>query len=36
MKRISTIMIASLFVMGTTAVAQSDPFPGKNGNKYVP
>ena len=36
MKRISTIMIASLFVMGTTAVAQSDPVPGKNGNKYVP
>ena len=29
-------MIASLFVMGTTAVAQSDPVPGKNGNKYVP
>ena len=36
MKRISTIMIASLLVMGTTAVAQSDPVPGKNGNKYVP
>ena len=36
MKRISTIMIASLFVMGTTAVAQSEPVPGKNGNKYVP
>ena len=36
MKRISTIMIARLFVMGTTAVAQSDPVPGKNGNKYVP
>ena len=36
MKRILTIMIASLFVMGTTAVAQSDPVPGKNGNKYVP
>ena len=35
MKRISTIMIASLLVMGTTAVAQSDPVPGKNGNKYV-
>ena len=31
MKRISTIMIASLFVMGTTAVAQSDPVPRKNG-----
>ena len=29
-------MIASLLVMGTTAVAQSDPVPGKNGNKYVP
>ncbi len=36
MKRISTIMIASLLVMGTTAVAQSEPVPGKNGNKYVP
>ena len=36
MKRISTIMIASLLVMGTTAVAQSDPVPGKDGNKYVP
>ena len=35
MKRISTIMIASLLVMGTTAVAQSDPVPKKNGNKYV-
>ena len=29
MKRISTIMIASLLVMGTTAVAQSIRFPGK-------
>lgn len=29
-------MIASLFVMGTTAGAQSGPVPGKNGNKYLP
>ena len=36
MKRISTIMIASLFVMGTTAVAQSDPVPGKTVIMYVP
>lgn len=36
MKRLSVIMIASLFVMGTTAVAQSGPVPGKNGNKYLP
>lgn len=36
MKRISVIMIASLFVMGTTAGAQSGPVPGKNGNKYLP
>lgn len=36
MKRISVIMIASLFVMGTNAGAQSGPVPGKNGNKYLP
>ncbi|WP_278701206.1 hypothetical protein [Phocaeicola sartorii] len=36
MKRISVIMIASLLVMRTTAVAQSRPIPGKNGNKYIP
>lgn len=36
MKRISVIMIASLLAMGTTAVAQSEPVPGENGNKYVP
>lgn len=35
MKRISVIMIASLFVIGTTAITQSDPVPKKNGNKYV-
>ena len=29
-------MIASLFVAGTTAVAQSNPMPGKDGNKYIP
>lgn len=29
-------MIASLFVMGTNAGAQSGPVPGKNGNKYLP
>ena len=36
MKRISVIMIASLLVMRTTAVAQSRPILGKNGNKYIP
>lgn len=36
MKRLSVIMIASLFVMGTNAGAQSGPVPGKNGNKYLP
>ncbi len=29
-------MIAGLFVAGTTAVAQSNPMPGKDGNKYIP
>lgn len=29
-------MIASLFVAGTTAVAQSNPMPWKDGNKYIP
>lgn len=36
MKRVTIIMIASLFAMGTTAVAQPDPTPAKNGNKYIP
>lgn len=36
MKRISVIMIAGLLIMETTAVAQSCPISGKNGNKYVP
>ena len=35
MKRISVIMIASLFVIGIPAITQSDPVPKKNGNKYV-
>lgn len=29
-------MIAGLFVAGTTAVAQSNPMSGKDGNKYIP
>lgn len=29
-------MIAGLFVAGTTAVAQSNLMPGKDGNKYIP
>ena len=29
-------MIASLLAMSTTAIAQQNPMPGKDGNKYVP
>lgn len=29
-------MIASLLAMSTTTVAQQNPMPGKDGNKYVP
>lgn len=29
-------MIASLLTMGTTAMAQAEPVPGTDGNKYVP
>ena len=29
-------LIASLFAMNTTALAQQNPMPGKDGNKYVP
>lgn len=36
MKRTVITMIASLFVAGMTAVAQSNPMPGKDGNKYIP
>ena len=36
MKHILTTMIASLFAMGTTAMAQPVPTPGADGNKYVP
>lgn len=36
MKRTVITMIAGLFVAGTTAVAQSNPMPGKDGNKYIP
>lgn len=36
MKRTVITMIASLFAMGTTAIAQQNPIPGADGNKYVP
>ena len=36
MKRVSAILLAALLVSGTTAIAQSGPVSGKNGNKYVP
>lgn len=36
MKRISLTLIAMLFAMGVAASAQSQPSPGKDGNKYVP
>ena len=36
MKRTLITMIAALSAIGTTAMAQSAPQPGKDGNKYVP
>lgn len=36
MKRTLITMIASLLTMGTTAMAQAEPVPGTDGNKYVP
>lgn len=36
MKRILVIIIASLFIMETTTMAQNRPAPGTDGNKYVP
>ena len=36
MKRISVIMIASLLVMRTTAVAQSRPIRTEKRYKYIP
>lgn len=36
MKKILSIIISSIIAMGTTASAQSQPVPGKDGNKYVP
>ena len=36
MKRTLITMIVALSAIGTTAMAQSAPQPGKDGNKYVP
>lgn len=36
MKTSVMTMLAGLFTMSTAALAQPNPVPGKDGNKYVP